>query len=148
MTSSVVDAQSMWIDQRGSEVLPLPECVRLLALASKNCMIALLLLRVGEGQMARLAPGAFVAFEVDNVDQSTRRAWSVVVRGLASRIPRQEHRNRTTIEPAPLVPSPGDIDLTIRLYWITVRRFLLGSHPSRPESRTSRPEIRTPATTT
>lgn len=100
----------MWIDQRGSEVLPRAECLRLLAVAARSTAIGRLAVSthgapivqpvnfaydrgqvvvcLGEGFMRDHAPGHLVAFEVDAVTDGegpdTHVAWSVLVRGLAT----------------------------------------------------------------
>ena len=89
------DARGMWTDQRGSELLPLAECVRLLATAAKRDLTGRLaistpqapiiqpvnfcyrdhniLIRLGSGHMADNISGALVAFEVDHVDLAPTR---------------------------------------------------------------------------
>ena len=89
----------MWIDQRGSEILTLPECHRLLALAAKEDHIGRLAVNdgqtplvvplnftfhdgnvrvlIGPGRMAEIVPDALVAFEVDRVEPDRGQAWSV-----------------------------------------------------------------------
>jgi hypothetical protein len=97
----------VWIDHHGSEVLPLSECLRLLALAAKAEGVGRLavsrpdaapliwpvnfayehlrvLVRIGDGDMADAASGALVAFETDRIDRVVGSAWSVLVRGLAT----------------------------------------------------------------
>ena len=104
----------MWIDERGSEILPLPECRRLLALAAKqhhhghlgistdDAPVVLpidfgvhddhVILQVGNGLFAGI-DGRLVAFQVDNStagsswsDVDPEGRWSVLVRGLATEI--------------------------------------------------------------
>src|ERR1700681_2194426 len=139
----------MWTDQRGSEILPLPECLRLLATAAKDGSIGRLgvstqqapiiqpvnfayhdrriVLRLGLGLMADAAAGALVAFEVDHLDRKARVAWSVLVRGLATSLEESERMGATYIAPTPLVPAPGDTVLVVRLDSVTGRRFRLDS---------------------
>lgn len=135
---------SMWIDSKGSTVLPVPECRRLLALSAKGGRVGrlgiatdqapvvipvnftlhggLVLARVGTGYLSRAAAGQLVAFEVDQVDEGTGCAWSVLVRGLASLL---ETPTKTELDVAaePLVPEPGDMVLTVRPDILTGRRF-------------------------
>lgn len=135
----------MWTDQRGSEVLPLPECVRLLAVAAKGGMIGHLavstghapvirpvnfayhdesiILRVGPGLMAEAAADALVSFEIDCLDSATNMAWSVLVRGLATLLGEEERREVSHVALTPLVPSPGDTVLSVRLDVVSGRRF-------------------------
>jgi uncharacterized protein len=139
--------RSMWTDQRGSEVLALPECHRLLAAAAREHLIGRLgvstkhapmiqpvnfayhdrriILRLGSGLMASAATGALVAFEVDHVDRRTSVAWSVLVRGLATPYQESERLGEAYVAPTPLVPSPGDTVLNIRLDVVTGRHFRL-----------------------
>jgi hypothetical protein len=81
------------------------------------------LIRIGHGTLADLAIGQLVAFETDEVDQVSRQAWSVLVRGLA-----------TTTEPGdidpshlphPLLLAPGSTMLVIRPDVVSGRRFAL-----------------------
>jgi|SRR5579862_1769809 len=100
----------MWVDQRGSEVLPRGEALRLLAIAARRGMIGrlaistyaaplvqpvsfeftngLVVARIGAGFIGDVVPGHLVAFEVDGIDSASGAesgmAWSVLVRGLAS----------------------------------------------------------------
>jgi nitroimidazol reductase NimA-like FMN-containing flavoprotein (pyridoxamine 5'-phosphate oxidase superfamily) len=134
----------MWIDGKGSTVLPTPECRRLLALAAKEDGIGRLgiatdqapvvvpvnfalrdgevLIRVGPGFFPRAATGHLVAFEVDHVNRKTGVAWSVMVRGLATLI---ESPTEGDLAAAahPLVQEPGDMVLVIRPDILTGRRF-------------------------
>ncbi|HEV3266025.1 MAG TPA: pyridoxamine 5'-phosphate oxidase family protein [Acidimicrobiales bacterium] len=134
----------MWIDAKGSTVLPSSECQRLLALSAKEDGIGRLgvatdqapvvipvnftsrdgqvLVRVGPGFLSKAASGQLVAFEVDQVDSVSGTAWSVLVRGLATLI-----EAPTDIElaasPHPLVAEPGDQVLVIRPDILTGRQF-------------------------
>ena len=123
----------MWIDQRGSEILPWPECLRLLALAAKEDQFGrlavnggesplvvplnftfhdrTLLVRIGPGRMRDLIPGSLVAFEVDRVEPDLGMAWSVLVRGLALELAADD--SLAARAPTPWVPRTrrsGDLD--------------------------------------
>jgi hypothetical protein len=137
----------MWVDQRGSEVLAAPECLRLAALAAKQNRIGRLaindgqtplvvplnftihdrqvLIRIGPGSLSEMVPGSLVSFEVDSFDPDGDEAWSVLIRGLAS--PFEPGPAPATEEhvPQPLIPTPGDTLLLIRPDVITGRRFPL-----------------------
>jgi len=139
----------VWVDQRGSELLPLPECLRLLAKAAKDGLTGRLgvsteqapiiqpvvfayhdrgiVVRLGPGRMAASITGALVAFEVDHLDGTAGVAWSVLVRGLATPLEESEHFGETDIAPTPLVPAPGDLVFVIRLDVVTGRRFRLNN---------------------
>jgi nitroimidazol reductase NimA-like FMN-containing flavoprotein (pyridoxamine 5'-phosphate oxidase superfamily) len=134
----------MWIDGKGSTVLPAVECRRLLALRAKEGGVGRLgiatdqapvvlpvnftfhdgriLARVGAGFLSSTAAGQLVAFEVDQVNTRAGIAWSVLVRGLATLI-----ESPTEVELAaaaiPLVPEPGDMVMVIRPDTVTGRRF-------------------------
>jgi nitroimidazol reductase NimA-like FMN-containing flavoprotein (pyridoxamine 5'-phosphate oxidase superfamily) len=134
----------MWIDRKGSTVLPAPECMRLLAVAAKDTGLGRIgvptdqapvivpvnfgirdhhiVIRVGPGFFSRAAKGQLVAFEVDHVDVQEGVAWSVLARGLATLIesPTEEE---VDIVARPLVPEPGHMILTIRPDVLTGRRF-------------------------
>jgi nitroimidazol reductase NimA-like FMN-containing flavoprotein (pyridoxamine 5'-phosphate oxidase superfamily) len=134
----------MWIDTRGSTVLPAPECKRLLAVAAKDERVgrvgistdsaplvvpvnfALLeghvLAQVGAGTLTRAAEGHLVAFEVDHVDPGAGTAWSVLVRGFAT-VTGAPTETQRSMKPYPLVPEPGELVLSIRLDVVTGRSF-------------------------
>jgi len=136
----------MWIDQRGSEVLTVPECHRLLAVAAKEGGIGRLgvsgegapivvpvnfavhdrqvLIRVGSGALADSVSGRLVAFETDDLDRVSGQAWSVLVRGLASRAEPTDPSGPGHL-PRPLVPIPGDTILVVRPDVVSGRRFTL-----------------------
>jgi hypothetical protein len=133
----------MWIDGKGSTVLPAPECRRLLALVASHGGVGRLgiatdqapvvipvnfalrhsqiLVRVGPGFFSRAAAGHLVAFEVDRVDQEAGEAWSVLARGLATLIESPTDGELAAIHP--LVPEPGDMVLVIRPDILTGRHF-------------------------
>jgi hypothetical protein len=137
----------MWIDQRGSEVLPVAECLRLLAVAAKEEHVGRLaviedqsplvvplnftfhdrgvLIRIGPGRLSELVPGALVAFEVDRLDSEAGQAWSVLVRGLASAVAPDETPQDADAVPRPWVPEPGAQLIFIRPDVVTGRRFRL-----------------------
>jgi len=137
----------MWIDQRGSEILAAPECLRLLAVAAKEDHIGRLavteelsplvvplnftyhdkeiLLRIGPGRLSELVPGSMVSFEVDCVEPDHGHAWSVLIRGLASALTQSHALFGAADLPQPFVPNPGDVMLIIRADVITGRRFPL-----------------------
>jgi hypothetical protein len=135
----------MWIDGKGSTVLQVPECQRLLAIAAKERRVGRIgiatdqapvvipvnstlqenqvLVRVGTGFFSQAAAGQLVAFEVDHIDEGAGCAWSVLVRGLATLI---EAPTETEFAAAaqPFVPEPGDMVLmTVRPDILTGRRF-------------------------
>ena len=135
----------MWIDQRGSEILPAPECLRLLAVAAKEDHVGRLavtdggsplvvplnftfhdhvvFVQIGPGRLSELVPGSLVAFEVDRVEPYRDVAWSVLVRGLASISPAGSTPPGAI--PHPWVPEAGDEVLSIRPDVVSGRRFRL-----------------------
>jgi hypothetical protein len=137
----------MWIDQRGSEVLPVAECLRLLAVAAKEEHVGRLavtedqsplvvplnftfhdrgvLIRIGPGRLSELVPGSLVAFEVDRLDPEDGQAWSVLVRGLASAVAPDDLPRDADAVPQPWVPEPGALLIFIRPDVVTGRRFRL-----------------------
>lgn len=150
----------MWIDQRGSEVLGAPECLRLLAAAAKSGWIGRIAVPqaqapivhpvnftysdhkvfvcLGPGLTVHAAAGELVAFEVDHVDRDEGKAWSVLVRGLATLLEVREHPEVAPTTLAPLVPESGQRLLAIRTDLVTGRRFELrdgGAHRDASQSR-------------
>jgi uncharacterized protein len=135
----------MWIDQRGSEILDTPECVRLLALTAKEDHLGRLgvtdgqsplvvplnfifhdghvVVRIGPGRLSELVPESQVSFEVDRVETDRGVAWSVLVRGLASQAAPDARYGEDRSEP--WVPEPGHMVLSIRPDVVTGRRFRL-----------------------
>lgn len=138
----------MWIDERGSEVLPLSECRRLLALAAKrhhhghlgiatdDAPVVLpldfgvhgsdLVVQVGEGLFQRMV-GHLVAFQVDNStvgtgwsDVDPEGRWSVLVRGLAHEVAEEEAGHSL---PEPRVAEPGHRIVQVRADVVTGRRI-------------------------
>ena len=144
----------MWIDQRGSEILDRPECLRLLAAAAKEDHVGRLavtdgrsplvvplnfvfheggvLVRIGPGRISEMVPGALVAFEVDRVETDRGMAWSVLIRGLASTALPGD-----AAIPEPWVPEPGHMVLLIRPDVVTGRRFHLVTEVSGVEAGAS-----------
>ncbi|HUI04418.1 MAG TPA: pyridoxamine 5'-phosphate oxidase family protein [Acidimicrobiales bacterium] len=141
----------MWVDQRGSEVLPRPECLRLVAVTAKEHAVGRLavptegapivvpvnfsymdetvLVRLGRGTAAAGAVGRLVSFEVDRLDTAAHQGWSVLVRGLARALEPHELHRRWRHLPEPVVPTPGDLLLSVRADVVTGRRFSIGAQP-------------------
>jgi hypothetical protein len=145
----------MWIDERGSEVLPLSECRRLLAVAAKqhhhghlgiptdDAPVVLpldfgvhdgdVVLQVGEGLFERMH-GLLVAFQVDNStagpawsDVDPEGRWSVLVRGPASEV------DASSVGPGlpePRVAEPGHRIVEVRADVVTGRRIRTTFVPS------------------
>jgi len=143
-------AQVMWIDQHGSEVLERNECLRLLAVAAKEHRIARLgvatstspvivpvnftyddagvVIRIAQGTISNFAAGSLVAIEIDRVDEEVGEAWSVLLRGFArvlSTTGDLPPKRQTRRVPQPLAPIPGDLVIWVRGDDVTGRRFPL-----------------------
>ena len=145
----------MWIDERGSEVLPLPECRQLLAIAAKrhhhghlgippdDAPVVLpldfgvhddeVILRVGEGLFVRFN-GRLVAFQVDNAtvgptwsDVDVGVLWSVLVRGLATEVDAASVGGGL---PEPRISEPGHRVVHLRPDIVTGRRIRTTDVPS------------------
>lgn len=137
----------MWIDERGSEVLTVPECRRLLAVGAKEHRHGHLgipkdgaplvlpvdyavhgpdvVLRIGEGLFHQV-DARLVAFQVDgvtslgDVEGGESKTWSVLIQGLAI----EEYQNVLTSHlPHPQVPEAGTRVVRIRADVVTGRRF-------------------------
>lgn len=130
----------MWTDARGSEVLELGECRRLLALGAKQGLHGHLgipkdgaplvlpvnyvvsgpdvVVRIGEGMFKDVSGGDLISFQVDGVEGD--RLWSVLVRGLAIA---EEASSMGTDLPVPEVALPGHRIVRIRADVVTGRRF-------------------------
>jgi hypothetical protein len=136
----------MWIDERGSEVLGLAECRRLMALAAKQgrtghlgipqdgAPLVLpinfgvhgpdLVVRIGDGLFDRVGHARLVALQVD--DSDAERPWSVLVRGQAI----EEGPSWPGADAfLPQVAEPGRRIIRIRADVVTGRR--LGSAPAK-----------------
>ncbi|MGA2835663.1 MAG: pyridoxamine 5'-phosphate oxidase family protein [Acidimicrobiales bacterium] len=138
----------MWIDDRGSEVLDLPECRRLLALGAKHhhhghlgvptdeapLVLPLdyavlgsgVVMRMGEGLFARVH-GRLVAFQVDSsCDEAewngggAEGRWSVLLRGPAVELDPSTTDVRL---PEPRVAEPGHRLVHVRSDLVTGRRL-------------------------
>jgi len=138
----------MWIDDRGSEILPVSECRRLLALGAKlglhghvgiaqeGAPLVLpvdyaadgsdVILQVGEHLFARL-DGRLVAFQVDQSGNGkgsdgsdTEGRWSVLVRGLVTDV---GDRPAGLHQPHPRVAEPGHRVIRVRGDVVTGRRL-------------------------
>ena len=140
----------MWIDQRGSEVLSKPECLRLLALAARRLEVGRLaycvpgerapviqpvnfvyrdqsvLVALGAGSVADAASRGPISFEVDGFESSKNEAWSVLVRGFAVPFKGAQIAVSQEFWPRPLVPRPGRQIFVIRIDVVTGRRFVIG----------------------
>ncbi len=150
-TGQSVDHEVVWIDDRGSEVLALPECRRLLALGAKERRHGHLgvpqngaplvlpvdyavhgpdvILRIGERLFHQL-DARLVAFQVDGVtqpggiDDDQSKTWSVLVQGLAIE---DSEKVPSRHVPHPEVVDPGQRVVRIRADVVTGRRFLTAS---------------------
>jgi hypothetical protein len=155
---------SMWIDQRGSEILTRAECLRLLAVAGHAGAVGRVaagtgsaplvhpvnfsydggqvLVRLGDGTMAEHLRGQLVAFEVDALDvgdegqDGTGHGWSVLVRGLATAV-RDDMIGPAPAHqlPRPLVPVAGAQLYAIRPDVVSGRRFPLRAGDVGPVAR-------------
>jgi hypothetical protein len=137
----------MWIDERGSEVLDVPECRRLLAVGAKQGRLGHLgigaeggplvvpvnyrvygpdlVIRIGEGLFGHVEQAGQVSLEVDDGDSTP--PWSVLVRGLAIE---ETAAEAGADPPVPAVADAGRRFIRIRADRVTGRR--LGSAPSPP----------------
>ncbi len=144
----------MWIDTRGSEVLGLTECRRLLALAAKERRHGHLgistaglpsvlpvdyafdghdvLVMVGDRLLRRLA-GQITAFQIDGLEWSPatggHHPWSVLLCGPAV----EEDATMAAVTPFPRVSTPGHRLVRIRGHGVTGRR--LGANLPPPEGQ-------------
>ncbi len=130
----------MWVDERGSEVLDLAECRRLLALGAKDgrhghlglagegAPVILpvdyamegpdILIRIGDGLLEDIESHPEVAFQVDGLEHG--RTWSVLVRGYAARI---DAVAPGAGPPVPRIARPGRHLMHIRSDATTGRRI-------------------------
>ncbi|MDA8340609.1 MAG: pyridoxamine 5'-phosphate oxidase family protein [Actinomycetota bacterium] len=144
----------MWIDQRGSEILPRGECLRLVAVAAREGQVGRLgisrpgaplvlpisfgyvadgvLVNLGPGRTADVVVGSLVAFETDHVDEASGEAWAVLVRGLATELADDEVERWRPSLPRPRVAHPGSRFVRIRPDVVTGRRFVATGSPEAP----------------
>lgn len=130
----------MWFDERGSEVLTLSECRRLVAEASKKNIPGHLglcgqgapivipvdfsvldgdvVLLVGDGLATTILEHNLVAFQVNG--EESGRHWSVLIRGYAAEI---EQLPEGVASPVPHVTEPGRRLVRIRSDIETGRRL-------------------------
>jgi nitroimidazol reductase NimA-like FMN-containing flavoprotein (pyridoxamine 5'-phosphate oxidase superfamily) len=84
------------------------------------------------GEIANSVTDAEVAFEVDDLDESMQRGWSVMAAGRCQRIddPGEVHLIRTTSDPTPW--ASGHRNLYFRIEWTTLtgRQVGLAERPS------------------
>lgn len=136
----------MWIDEHGSDVLGLPECRQLLAVAARagrhghvgvprdGAPLVLpvdyavvghdVLVQVGD-RLAAAMEGRLVAFQVDGVDEGCWAAadagpWSVLVCGLAMA---DDGLVPCARSPEPRTAIPGNVLVRIRADVVTGRRI-------------------------
>jgi uncharacterized protein len=83
------------------------------------------------GEIANNVAEADVAFEVDDLDESLQKGWSVMAAGRCHRIedPAQVHLIRTTDDPEPW--ADGQRNLYFRIDWTTLTGRQVGL-PGRP----------------
>ena len=88
---------------------------------------AILVRTTADGLLARYGRGARVAFEIDHVDYTYQRGWSVMVRGTTAVVddPARVASIRAVWEPRPW--AGGDRSLLLELPWTEVTGRLLGS---------------------
>ncbi len=138
----------MWIDERGSEVLTVPECHRLLAVGAQEhrhghlgvpqegapLVLPLdyavygpdVVVQIGDGLFNRL-DGRLVAFQVDGTTldptaegDGAEKVWSVLLLGLATEKVKVVPSRPV---PQPQVGEPGQRMVRIRSDVLTGRRF-------------------------
>jgi CBS domain-containing protein len=136
---------TVWTDQRGSEVLPRNECVRLLwvhaggvgrvGVAANGQAFIMpvnyrmlgedVVVRIGRGSMlGAVEQRSVLAFEVDSAELP--EAWSVYVRGPARIADHPSVRAHAhPLGAGPIVPHPGTVDVVIRSDVVSGRRFPL-----------------------
>lgn len=136
--------ETMWIDQRGSEVLTRNECRRLLAVKAGGIgrvgfavdgQVVIIpvnyqitdqdvVILVGMGAILDAAQReTIVGFEIDDVSAEDGVAWSVLVQGLATVMSEAQVPASTPISVNPLVPEPGTSLVRIRTGVLSGRRF-------------------------
>lgn len=77
-----------------------------------------------DGELARAALDGVLAFEVDEVDPSTRTGWSVVVTGLPVHVTAEVDRSRVEMLLEPSAPGRRDVLIRIPLTVVAGRRIL------------------------
>jgi hypothetical protein len=147
-----VDHGGMWIDDRGSEVLTLGECRRLLAVAAKQSRLGHLgmaedgapvvlpvnfvtdgpdlVIRIGDALMAEVLEAGQVALQVD--DAEAEQPWSVLVRGPAIEVPAGWHGADDLV---PRVAEPGHRMVRIRADRVSGRRLGRVAETGPPHAR-------------
>jgi CBS domain-containing protein len=150
----------MWMDQRGAQVLPRGECLRLLAAGaggigrvaiattrtSREAPEAVIVpvnyrmlapdvvFQVGDGRVLDAARHHHaVTFEVDDIDAREGEAWTVIVRGIATEVAPDLVDQARPVDAVPYPPNPGSRFVRVRTDHVTGRRFVM-----RPEQLPAR----------
>lgn len=78
-----------------------------------------------DAALADLRGGQPVAFEIDELDATTRTGWSVLVQGQARAVEDPELLSRLRLQPQPLPWTPGvrDLAITVSVDRLSGRRF-------------------------
>jgi nitroimidazol reductase NimA-like FMN-containing flavoprotein (pyridoxamine 5'-phosphate oxidase superfamily) len=102
----------------------LPVNYRLLELSGRTWLV----LRTRPGGVIDQTP-ANAAFEIDGIEPSMRRGWSVLVRGLLQRVDPEAAELRERFDPEPWMDTDRDAWLAIEPFTISGRRL----HAAQPE---------------
>ncbi|MGO8863886.1 MAG: pyridoxamine 5'-phosphate oxidase family protein [Acidimicrobiales bacterium] len=148
-------------DQRGSEVIGEEECRRLLELSGTSGEVGRLgvnrdgpphiipvnfsfcddqiLIRLGPGFAAHHLDGEVVTFEIDHVEPSSKKGWSVSTEGTARLVPYDEVARLGRNVPRPIVMCPGMRVFSIRLDVISGRSLRHDHEDTSPPPSTAWP---------
>ena len=85
------------------------------------------LVRTSPGSLLdRLADGALLAFETDDVNYERWHGWSVVARGRGERVTPEELTEEEAAVPGPPAWIRRDVESWIRLRWVTLTGRRIG----------------------
>jgi uncharacterized protein len=99
------------------------------------CGGAILIWTGSASSLAQAVRGAVVAFEVDELDQTTRSGWSVAVTGTAQLVTDEAQLARARLGEGPVPWAPGIKEYLIRIPLTIVTGRWLGQRNSVPRVR-------------
>lgn len=139
------DTDAMTPAERSLVALSRPECLALLGRAQIGRAVfteralpavvpvtfavygdAIVMCTASDTRLASAATRGVLAFEVDDIDPTTRSGWSLVVTGVAQRVDHELEQARIRYALQPWVPGGHDVFIRLPLTVLTGRRVSSG----------------------